>query len=113
MVVPFLQFRESVLICLFRYLNGFTFFFKGNSYWRYNERLKKVDVGYPRSLGAWGGVPVDVDAAFVWSDGFAYFFKASLYYRYDSSQQKVQYGYPREISAFWKEVPNNVNAVFR
>ena len=56
---------------------------------------------------------MDVDAAFVWSDGFAYFFKANLYYRYDSAKQKVQDGYPREISAFWKDVPNNLNTVFR
>lgn len=98
---------------LLRYLNGNTYFLKGNGYWRYNEQLCQVDVGYPRSLAAWGGVPVEVDAAFVWSDGEAYFFKANLYYRYNSSQQNVQDGYPREISSFWHGVPNNVNAVFR
>ncbi|XP_078369717.1 uncharacterized protein LOC144653558 isoform X2 [Oculina patagonica] len=97
----------------FRHLNGYTFFFKNDSYWRFNDLYRQVDVGYPRALAAWGGVPADVDAAFLWSDGFAYFFKGKLYYRYDNGQEKVQDGYPRDISSFWKGVPNRVDAVFR
>lgn len=98
---------------VFRHLNGYTFFFKGNSYWRYNEQFSQVDIGYPRGLAAWEGVPADVDAAFLWSDGYVYFFKGNLFFRYDSGQRKVQDGYPREISSFWKGIPNNVDAVFR
>ena len=64
-------------------------------------------------MTAWGGVPADVDAAFLWSDGYAYFFKGKLYYRYDSSQERVQDGYPREINSFWKGIPDSVDAVFR
>lgn len=96
-----------------RHLNGYTFFFKDDSYWRFNDQYHQVDVGYPRALAAWGGVPADVDAAFLWSDGYAYFFKGKLYFRYDSGQEKVQDGYPRDISSFWKGVPDSVDAVFR
>lgn len=98
---------------LTRHLNGYTFFFKGDSYWRFNDLYHQVDVGYPRALAAWGGVPTDVDAAFLWSDGFSYFFKGKLYFRYENSQEKVQDGYPRDISSFWKGIPDNVDAVFR
>ena len=79
-----------------RHLNGYTFFFNGDSYWRYNEQFYQVDIGYPRGLAAWGGVPADVDAAFLWSDGFAYFFKGKLYFRYDNGQGKIQDGYARD-----------------
>lgn len=64
-------------------------------------------------MAAWGGVPADVDAAFLWSDGYTYFFKGTLYYRYDSSQERVEVGYPREINSFWKGIPDSVDAVFR
>lgn len=89
------------------------FFFKGDKYWSYNEQINQVNPGYPRTLAVWGGVPVDVDAAFVWTDGYAYFFKDDIYFRYNNATQRVQDGYPRNISSFWKGVPNNVSAVFR
>ncbi|XP_020601148.1 matrix metalloproteinase-14-like [Orbicella faveolata] len=96
-----------------RHLNGQTFFFKGDHYWLFNDFFLQVEVGYPRALAAWGGVPADVDAAFLWSDGYAYFFKGKLYFRYDSSQERVEDGYPREINSFWKGIPDSVDAVFR
>lgn len=100
-------------VILPRHENGFTFFFKGDKYWSYNEQINQVNPGYPRSLAAWGGVPADVDAAFVWTDGYSYFFKDNIYFRYDNAAQRVQDGYPRNISSFWKGVPNKVRAVFR
>lgn len=89
------------------------FFFKGDKYWSYNEQINQVNPGYPHTLAAWGGVPADVDAVFVWTDGYAYFFKDDIYFRYNNATQRVQDGYPRNISSFWKGVPNNVSAVFR
>ena len=100
-------------VILPRHVNGSMFFFKGDKYWSYNEQINQVNPGYPRTLAAWGGVSVDVDAAFVWTDGYAYFFKDDIYFRYNNATQRVQDGYPRNISSFWKGVPNNVSAVFR
>ena len=100
-------------VILPRHVNGSMFFFEGDKYWSYNEQINQVNPGYPRTLAAWGGVPADVDAAFVWTDGYAYFFKDNIYFRYNNATQRVQDGYTRNISSFWKGVPNNVSAVFR
>ena len=111
---PFIINLMSIwFVILPRHVNGSMFFFKGDKYWSYNEQINQVNPGYPRSLAAWGGVPTNVDAAFVWTDGYAYFFKDDIYFRYNNATQRVQDGYPRNISSFWKGVPNNVSAVFR
>uniref|UniRef100_A0A8C4RZ15 Matrix metalloproteinase-20-like n=1 Tax=Erpetoichthys calabaricus TaxID=27687 RepID=A0A8C4RZ15_ERPCA len=44
---------------------GKTFFFTGDLYYRYDERLNKMDSGYPRSIqNDWPGIGSKVDAAF-------------------------------------------------
>ncbi|KAL1248440.1 hypothetical protein QQF64_021758, partial [Cirrhinus molitorella] len=42
-----------------------TYFFKGDRYWRYNEDLKMIDPGYPKSITVWKGVPDSPQGAFV------------------------------------------------
>ena len=66
-----------------------TYFFKGSNYWRYeNSRLL---AGYPRNIQAgWGAaLPVDIDAAMLWSvDGHTYFFKSTRALTYVSRTKK-------------------------
>lgn len=82
--------------------NGRIYFFKGKNYWRYNERLKKVDHGYPKPIkGAWKGVPDNLDAAMQWKNGKSYFFKGIRYYGLDDYTLKVPSIYPRRISTYW------------
>lgn len=52
-----------------------TYFFKGNQYWRFQN--KKASSGYPRLISNWfHGLPDNLDAAFVWGrNGMTYFIK--------------------------------------
>ena len=56
-----------------------TYFFTGKYYWRYNERKRRMDPGYPKQIRSiWKGVPVNVDAAVTWKNQVAYFFKGNM-----------------------------------
>ena len=82
--------------------NGRLYFFKGDKYWRYNDRLKRIDHGYPRPIrGAWNGVPDNLDAAMQWKNGKSYFFKGIRYYGLDDHTLTVPSIYPRRISTYW------------
>ena len=40
------------------------------TYWRLDERLRRVEEGYPLQVGdRWAGIPNDIDAAFTYKDG--------------------------------------------
>ena len=40
------------------------------TYWRLDERLRRVEEGYPLQVGdRWAGIPDDIDAAFTYKDG--------------------------------------------
>ena len=85
----------------------------GKLYWRYNDFLDQVDLLYPNLLLSRDGIPHNADAAFLWSNGLTYFFKTSNYYAYNETQGRVLPGYPKNVSAFWKGVPDSIDAVFR
>lgn len=48
--------------------NDKTYFFKDNRYWRYDDHLRRMDLGYPKDTTLWKGVPAQLDDAMRWSD---------------------------------------------
>ena len=57
-----------------------TYFFVGDEYWRYNERYRSMDPGYPKKISSvWRGVPSNLDAAITWKNGLTYFFKGMTF----------------------------------
>jgi len=49
--------------------NDKTYFFKDNHYWRYDDHLRRMDLGYPKDSALWKGLPPHLDDAMRWSDG--------------------------------------------
>jgi peptidyl-Lys metalloendopeptidase len=92
---------------------GKCYFFKGNSYIRYDWSTDKVDPGYPKSIAAnWHGMPTGFTAAFDDAvngkgpfQGKCYFFKGDSYVRYDWSADKADAGYPKKIAGNWNGLP--------
>jgi len=64
---------------------GKLYFFRGDSYLRYDITADRVDAGYPRTItGNWPGLfDKDLDAALYPGGRFAYFFRGGTYQRYD------------------------------
>uniref|UniRef100_A0A670ISF8 Peptidase metallopeptidase domain-containing protein n=1 Tax=Podarcis muralis TaxID=64176 RepID=A0A670ISF8_PODMU len=58
-----------------------TYFFSGNSYWKYDEAKKSMEKGYPRKIA------VKVNAAFL-HHGHFYLFRGSNQYEFDSKTKK-------------------------
>ncbi|CAG5867309.1 unnamed protein product [Menidia menidia] len=81
--------------------NDKTYFFKDNSYWRYDDHLRRMDLGFPKDSALWKGLPPNLDDAMRWSDGSSYFFKGKEYWRVPSSDMEVEAGYPRLIAKDW------------
>jgi hypothetical protein len=99
---------------VFRWSDGFTYFFAGESYYRYNEISRGIDSGYPRAITKhWRGVPNNIDGVFRYVNGITYFFKGSEYYRFNDSTLQVDPGYPRKIKDFWKGIPDDIDDVIR
>ncbi|XP_053326742.1 stromelysin-3 [Spea bombifrons] len=78
--------------------NKKVFLFRGAEYWRFNPDTWRVEIGYPRSMGDWRGVPTSIDAAFQDEQGFAYFLRGQYYWKFDPIQVRVLESYPRRIS---------------
>ncbi|KAG8570493.1 hypothetical protein GDO81_011290 [Engystomops pustulosus] len=77
---------------------GKTYFFKGDRYWRYNEEMRVMDPGYPKSITIWKGIPESPEGAFVDKEnGFTYFYKGKEYWKFHNQRLKVEPGYPRSI----------------
>ena len=99
---------------VFRWINGFVYFFSGESYYRYNETSHAIDTDYPRPINEhWRGVPNYIDGVFRYSNGITYFFKGSYYYRFNDTSLQVDPDYPRNISDFWRGIPSNIDDVIR
>ena len=88
--------------------NGKIYFFKGSNYWRYDNQ--KIEDGYPRHIGAWRGLPSDINAAFQWKNGRSYFFKGNRYYAFDDYRVRVlessENPYPRDVASYWMGCSN-------
>ena len=65
--------------------NGRTYFFSGTEYWRYDNKNRRFDAGYPKNIKKfWGGLPATVDAAYSSPDkSITYFLAEGKYYLYD------------------------------
>lgn len=63
-------FVKSFIILLYiGSFKGKTYLYAEDQFWRYNETSHKMDPGYPKHMGRWRGVPVNIDAATTWKDG--------------------------------------------
>jgi len=80
--------------------NGRTYFFAGTEYWRYNNKRREFDAGYPKNIKQyWGGLPRTVDAAYSSPDkSTTYFIAEGKFYLYDDVNIKVKSVH--EISSF-------------
>ncbi|XP_071945158.1 stromelysin-1-like [Antedon mediterranea] len=77
--------------------NGKTYVFRGSRYWRYDEKKKSVDNGYPKNIRKhWKGVPSSVDAAFPYQ-GFTYFIRGQEYWKFNNVDLQVERGYPKNF----------------
>ncbi|XP_028655994.2 neutrophil collagenase-like [Erpetoichthys calabaricus] len=66
-----------------------TFFFTDNTFWKYYETQKKLDMNYPKHITEmWPGMESKVDAAVLFND-FIYFFSGALQYQYDSIKKYI------------------------
>ncbi|KAG5841673.1 hypothetical protein ANANG_G00169160 [Anguilla anguilla] len=75
---------------------GMTYFFRGNKYYRFNEKTQSVDPEYPKPVSVWQGVPDNLKAAFMSKDGgHTYFYKANKYWKFNNQQLRVEPGYPK------------------
>ncbi|XP_072032725.1 stromelysin-1-like [Amphiura filiformis] len=78
--------------------NNMPYFFTGRDYYRYNERLGRVDRGYPKPITPnWVGIPGNVNAAFGYQ-GFTYIIKGQSYYKFDNNAVRAVAG-PRDFGA--------------
>ena len=103
-----------IIDAVFRWSNGYLYFFSQGNYYRYNKNHFGIDKEYPIKIGDfWKGVPSDIDGVFRYINGITYFFKGDKYFRFNDAKQQVDPGYPKLISSYWKGVPNNIDAVIR
>ena len=58
------------------YLNGKTYIFTGEEYYRYDDYTQLMDLSYPREIKKHLiGAPANIDSAFVWKNHALYIFK--------------------------------------
>uniref|UniRef100_A0A3P8U378 Matrix metallopeptidase 15 n=1 Tax=Amphiprion percula TaxID=161767 RepID=A0A3P8U378_AMPPE len=78
--------------------NGYTYFFSGDRYWRYNEETRTTDRDFPKPISRWGKIPDSPKGAFLSDDGaYTYFYKGTNYWRFDNRKIEADKGYPRSI----------------
>ncbi len=88
------------------------YFFKGDSYVRYDIPSDKMDGGYPQAIKqGWHGLPAsfisNFDAALAGSGKFSgkvYFFKGMQYVRYDWANDRMDSGYPKDVIYNWHDI---------
>ena len=88
----------------FSHSNGFTYFFKGAQYYRFNPRTLRVDPGYPRSVSSyWNGLPSDIEGALQWYNGGVFVFKDTQHWLFVHSEQSISVpsSYPESITQWW------------
>ena len=94
--------------------NKKTYFFRGDEFWLFNDKIQAVDNKYPKKISNyWDGIPSNVDGVFTWKkDNKTYFFKGDRFWQFDDSRLMVSPGYPKKIKNHWKGIPNNIDSVF-
>lgn len=79
--------------------NGKSYFFRGGQYFRYDENLNRVEMGYPLDISAgFGGVTwSNLDAAAAVGTNKALLFRGDEYLRYDFTANAVEKGFPKKL----------------
>ncbi|KAM3821220.1 matrix metalloproteinase-25 [Vipera latastei] len=77
--------------------NGKTYLLEKNRYWRYDDQLGHVELGYPKPVSLWKGVPSELDDITHWNDGHTYFFKDTHYWRFKGGNVEADSAHPRSI----------------
>jgi hypothetical protein len=100
--------------------SGKCYFFKGDSYIRYDWGADRVDPGYPKKIATnWHNLPAgfrdNFDAIINGGGPFAgkcYFFKGDSYVRYDWQTDRTDAGYPKKIADNWHCLPAGYTGAF-
>nr|XP_045588154.1 matrix metalloproteinase-17-like [Procambarus clarkii] len=82
-----------------------TYFFSKNWYFRYNEKTRQMDPGYPKDISKWNGLPSNLDAAFTFTDGLSYFIRGYQYWKYDNVRIEPYSEYPKDAPEYWAGCP--------
>ncbi|XP_058839762.1 matrix metalloproteinase-18-like [Topomyia yanbarensis] len=91
----------------FRYLDGRSYFFKGEKFWRFKG--SRLEPGHPRLIKkAFPGLPSNCDAMMVDGDGDIYAFRGSQYWAYDPKSKKVSSSSPSSTRVLG--LPSNLDA---
>uniref|UniRef100_A0AAY4A437 Peptidase metallopeptidase domain-containing protein n=1 Tax=Denticeps clupeoides TaxID=299321 RepID=A0AAY4A437_9TELE len=94
--------KDKLDTALFYTPTGMTYFFRGNKYYRFNEKTHSVDPEYPKPISVWKGVPDNVKGAIMSDDGvYTYFYKANKYWKFNNQQLRVESGYPKSVLTGW------------
>lgn len=81
--------------------NKKTYMFSGDQYWRYDERRRSLEAGYPRNIKNWRGVPGALDGVLTWRDGLTYFFKGGKYWRFDDDMVITDSEFSLPMAKYW------------
>lgn len=73
------------------YRNGRTYFFSGSFYWRYDNKNKRIDSGYPKKIKqGWRGLSSKIDTAYSSAtEKKTYFISGTKYYEFDDRNIRV------------------------
>ncbi len=92
--------------------NGKVYFFKEDSYYRYDIATNQCDEGFPKKIAeSWSGLWSANIWACVRKDDKAYFFGGEEYMRYDCTADAVDAEYPKNIAANWAGLPVSINGI--
>jgi len=88
------------------------YFFKGNSYWKYESTDRPVFGNAQLIRNGFPGIPDNLDSSFTWSkDGQVYFTKGTQYYRYTRGVG-ADAGYPRSLP-YWSGIPSRIDSAVK
>eukprot|EP00095_Tigriopus_kingsejongensis_P008770 maker-scaffold761_size101412-snap-gene-0.18 protein:Tk08770 transcript:maker-scaffold761_size101412-snap-gene-0.18-mRNA-1 annotation:"matrix metalloproteinase-24" len=86
--------------------NQKTYFFRNNLYWRFDERSRRIEDGYPWEIGLrWHGLPDDIQSVFTDQSGTTFFFKDERFMSFDDFQVQVEQIHPTTTAQFWFNCP--------
>ena len=90
------------------------YFFRNDLFWKYSDKLNRVEDGYPLKISQfWGKLPSQIDAVMTYPyDNETYFFKGDVFWKYDAKKSKLANGYPKPIKTHWKGIPDDLDAIY-
>ncbi|KAJ8008447.1 hypothetical protein DPEC_G00104920 [Dallia pectoralis] len=94
--------KDKLDAALFYTPTGQTYYFRGNKYYRFNEKSQTVFNDYPKPINTWKGVPDHIKAAIMSVEGsYTYFYKANKYWKFNNQHMRVESGYPKSVLSEW------------